>query len=101
MRSNARRTLRDTAPAFDVLSAKTIAQDIPRSGEKSITLPNEMAEFVQARTTCDDCASDNNVLRDALRAPLERDYAVEARLRADRIGRECTLRPSRTRVVDG
>jgi putative addiction module CopG family antidote len=47
----------------------------------SITLPNEMAEFVRTKVASGDYASDSEVLRDALRALRERDRAVEAWLR--------------------
>ena len=49
--------------------------------QMSITLPNEMAEFVRTKVASGDYASDSEVLRDALRALRERDRAVEAWLR--------------------
>ena len=49
--------------------------------QMSITLPNEMAEFVRDKVARGDYASDSEVLRDALRVLRERDRAVEAWLR--------------------
>ncbi len=49
--------------------------------QMSITLPNEMAEFVRGKVARGDYASDSEVLRDALRVLRERDRAVEAWLR--------------------
>lgn len=49
--------------------------------QMSITLPNEMAEFVREKVARGDYASDSEVLRDALRALRERDRAIEAWLR--------------------
>lgn len=49
--------------------------------QMSITLPNEMAEFVREKVARGDYASDSEVLRDALRVLRERDRAVEAWLR--------------------
>jgi antitoxin ParD1/3/4 len=47
----------------------------------SITLTNEMAEFVRDKVARGDYASHSEVLRDALRVIRERDRAVEAWLR--------------------
>jgi antitoxin ParD1/3/4 len=47
----------------------------------SITLTNEMAEFVRDKVARGDYASHSEVLRDALRVTRERDRAVEAWLR--------------------
>ncbi|BBQ00233.1 hypothetical protein BSFA1_53610 [Burkholderia sp. SFA1] len=44
--------------------------------QMSITLPNEMAEFVRTKVASGDCALDSEALRDARRALRER--AVEA-----------------------
>jgi putative addiction module CopG family antidote len=49
--------------------------------QMSITLPNEMADFVRDKVARGDYASDSEVLRDALRVLRERDRAVEAWLR--------------------
>jgi antitoxin ParD1/3/4 len=49
--------------------------------QMSITLPNEMAEFVRDKVARGDYASDSEVLRDALRVLRERDRAVEGWLR--------------------
>ena len=49
--------------------------------QMSITLPNEMAEFVRDKVARGDYASDSEVLRDALRVLRERDRVVEAWLR--------------------
>ena len=49
--------------------------------QMSITLPNEMAEFVRTKVASGDYASDSEVLRDALRVLREHDRAVEAWLR--------------------
>ncbi|WP_106854298.1 type II toxin-antitoxin system ParD family antitoxin [Caballeronia novacaledonica] len=75
--------------------------------QMSITLPNEMAEFVRTNVASGDYASDSEVLRDALRALRERDRAVEAWLRNEvvptaqaglRIARTCQRR-DRPRAV--
>ncbi|WP_250469749.1 type II toxin-antitoxin system ParD family antitoxin [Caballeronia sp. GAFFF2] len=70
--------------------------------QMSITLPNEMAEFVRAKVASGDYASDSEVLRDALRALLERDRAVEAWLRNEVVPAAQALRddPSRALSVD-
>ena len=47
----------------------------------SITLPNEMAEFVKAKVQSGEYASDSEVLRDGLRTLMARDQAVEKWLR--------------------
>ena len=47
----------------------------------SITLPNEMAEFVKAKVQSGEYASDSEVLRDGLRTLMARDAAVEKWLR--------------------
>jgi antitoxin ParD1/3/4 len=44
----------------------------------SITLPTNMAELVKAKVRNGDYASDSEVIRDGLRALLERDKAVES-----------------------
>ncbi|MGB8416952.1 type II toxin-antitoxin system ParD family antitoxin [Paraburkholderia sp.] len=49
--------------------------------QMSITLPNDMAEFVRDKVARGDYASDSEVLRDALRVLRERDRVVEAWLR--------------------
>jgi putative addiction module CopG family antidote len=49
--------------------------------QMSITLPDEMAEFVRDKVARGDYASDSEVLRDALRVLRERDRAIEAWLR--------------------
>jgi antitoxin ParD1/3/4 len=70
--------------------------------QMSITLPNEMAEFVRAKVASGDYASDSEVLRDALRAMRERDRAVEAWLRNEVVPAAQALRddPSRALSVD-
>ena len=44
----------------------------------SITLPNDMADVVKAKVKTGEYASENEVIRDGLRALLARDRAVEA-----------------------
>jgi putative addiction module CopG family antidote len=44
----------------------------------SITLPNEMADIVKAKVRTGEYASESEVIRDGLRAMLERDRAVDA-----------------------
>jgi len=70
--------------------------------QMSITLPNEMAEYVRTKVASGDYASDSEVLRDALRALRERDRAVEAWLRNEVIPAAQTLRdvPSRALSAD-
>ncbi|WP_244808621.1 MULTISPECIES: type II toxin-antitoxin system ParD family antitoxin [Caballeronia] len=70
--------------------------------QMSITLPNEMAEFVRTKVASGDYASDSEVLRDALRALRERDRAVEAWLRNDVVPAAQALRddPNRALSVD-
>lgn len=43
----------------------------------SITRPNEMAEAVEAKVARGAYASESEVVREGLRAPMERDRAVE------------------------
>lgn len=49
----------------------------------SITLPHEMAEIVEAKVKSGSYASVSEVLRDGVRALLERDAAFEKWLRED------------------
>ena len=70
--------------------------------QMSITLPNEMAEFVRTKVASGDYASDSEVLRDALRVLRERDRAVEAWLRNEVVPAAQALRddPSRALSAD-
>jgi len=70
--------------------------------QMSITLPNEMAEFVRTKVASGDYASDSEVLRDALRVLRERDRAIEAWLRSEVIPAVQALRddPSRALSAD-
>lgn len=45
--------------------------------QMSITLPNEMAAQIKARVASGEYASESEVIREGLRALLERDQAVE------------------------
>lgn len=47
----------------------------------SVTLPNEMAEAVKAKVARGEYASESEVVREGLRALMERDRAIEAWLR--------------------
>lgn len=49
----------------------------------SITLPNEMAEFVRAKVASGEYASESEVIRDGLRAMQTRDRALENWLRTE------------------
>ena len=60
--------------------------------QMSITLPNEMAEFVRDKVARGDYASDSEVLRDALRVLRERDRAIDAWLRDEVIPAAKALR---------
>ncbi|WP_250490994.1 type II toxin-antitoxin system ParD family antitoxin [Caballeronia sp. INML2] len=70
--------------------------------QMSITLPNEMAEFIRTKVASGDYASDSEVLRDALRALRERDRAVEAWLRNEVVSAAQALQddPSRALSAD-
>jgi putative addiction module CopG family antidote len=70
--------------------------------QMSITLPNEMAEFIRTKVASGDYASDSEVLRDALRVLRERDRAIEAWLRSEVIPAAQALRddPSRALSAD-
>jgi len=67
--------------------------------QMSITLPNEMAEFVRTKVASGDYASDSEVLRDALRALRERDRAVDAWLRNEVIPAAQALRDDSSRAL--
>jgi antitoxin ParD1/3/4 len=67
--------------------------------QMSITLPNEMAEFVRTKVASGDYASDSEVLRDALRALRERDRAVEAWLRNEVVPTAQALRDDPGRAL--
>ncbi|MDR5809198.1 type II toxin-antitoxin system ParD family antitoxin [Caballeronia sp. LZ019] len=67
--------------------------------QMSITLPNEMAEFVRTKVANGDYASDSEVLRDALRALRERDRAVEAWLRNEAVPAAEALRDDPGRAL--
>jgi len=67
--------------------------------QMSITLPNEMAEFVRTKVANGDYASDSEVLRDALRALRERDRAVEAWLRNEAVPAAQALRDDPGRAL--
>ena len=49
----------------------------------SITLPNEMADSVKAKVAAGEYATESEVIREGLRALLERDRAVEQWLRME------------------
>jgi len=70
--------------------------------QMSVTLPNEMAEFVRTKVASGDYPSDSEVLRDALRVLRGRDRAVETWLRNEVIAAAQALRddPSRALSVD-
>ncbi|SEF14277.1 putative addiction module antidote protein, CC2985 family [Burkholderia sp. WP9] len=65
----------------------------------SITLPNEMAEFVREKVARGDYASDSEVLRDALRALRERDRAIEAWLQDEVVPAAKALRENPDRAL--
>jgi putative addiction module CopG family antidote len=67
--------------------------------QMSITLPNEMAEFVREKVARGDYASDSEVLRDALRVLRERDRAVEAWLREQVVPAAQALRDDPARAL--
>ncbi|MFM0069188.1 type II toxin-antitoxin system ParD family antitoxin [Paraburkholderia aspalathi] len=67
--------------------------------QMSITLPNEMAEFVRDKVARGDYASDSEVLRDALRLLRERDRAVEAWLRDQVVPTAQALRDNPERAL--
>lgn len=67
--------------------------------QMSITLPNEMAEFVREKVARGDYASDSEVLRDALRLLRERDRAVEAWLREQVVPAAEALRDDPARAL--
>jgi putative addiction module CopG family antidote len=67
--------------------------------QMSITLPNEMAEFVREKVARGDYASDSEVLRDALRVLRERDRAVEAWLRDQVVPAANALRENPERAL--
>jgi antitoxin ParD1/3/4 len=67
--------------------------------QMSITLPNEMAEFVREKVARGDYASDSEVLRDALRVLRERDRAVEAWLREQVVPAAQALRDNPERAL--
>jgi antitoxin ParD1/3/4 len=67
--------------------------------QMSITLPNEMAEFVREKVARGDYASDSEVLRDALRVLRERDRAVEAWLREQVVPAAQALRNNPERAL--
>ncbi|MBP0595692.1 type II toxin-antitoxin system ParD family antitoxin [Paraburkholderia sp. LEh10] len=67
--------------------------------QMSITLPNEMAEFVRDKVARGDYASDSEVLRDALRVLRERDRAVEAWLREQVVPAAKALRDNPERAL--
>ncbi|MEM5372326.1 type II toxin-antitoxin system ParD family antitoxin [Paraburkholderia azotifigens] len=67
--------------------------------QMSITLPNEMAEFVRDKVARGDYASDSEVLRDALRVLRERDRAVEAWLREQVVPAAKALRENPERAL--
>jgi putative addiction module CopG family antidote len=48
-----------------------------------ITLPHEMAQAVRAKVASGEYATESEVIRDGLRAPMGRDQAVEAWLREE------------------
>ncbi|MBT2792555.1 type II toxin-antitoxin system ParD family antitoxin [Paraburkholderia strydomiana] len=67
--------------------------------QMSITLPNEMAEFVRTKVATGDYASDSEVLRDALRVLRERDRAVEAWLQNEVVPAAQALRDDTGRAL--
>ena len=67
--------------------------------QMSITLPNEMAEFVREKVSSGDYASDSEVLREAVRALRERDRAVETWLRSEVVPAAQALRADPSRAL--
>ena len=49
----------------------------------SITLPNEMADWLKARVAAGEYATESEVIRDGLRALIARDRAMDAWLREE------------------
>lgn len=49
----------------------------------SITLPNEMAEFIKSKIATGEYATESEVIRDGLRALMLRDRAVESWLKQE------------------
>ena len=66
----------------------------------SITLPNEMAEFVRSKVANGEYATDSEVIRDALRALAARDRAVESWLRKSVVPAAAALKAHPTRALD-
>ena len=66
----------------------------------SITLPNEMAEFVRSKVANGEYATDSEVIRDALRALAARDRAVESWLRKSVVPAAAVLKAHPTRALD-
>jgi putative addiction module CopG family antidote len=68
----------------------------------SITLPNEMANAVKAKVSGGEYATESEVIREGLRALLERDRAVETWLRQEVVPAALELErdPSRALTPD-
>ena len=69
--------------------------------QMSVTLPNEMAEAVQAKVASGEYASESEVIREGLRALAARDKAAEEWLRKDVAAAYDAMKadPSRARIT--
>ena len=68
----------------------------------SITLPNEMAEAVGAKVAAGEYATESEVIREGLRALLNRDRAIESWLQSQVVEAYDAIKsdPSRAVTID-
>jgi antitoxin ParD1/3/4 len=69
------------------------------TAQLSITLPKALASAVKARVTSGQYASESEVIRDGLRALLERERAIEHWLQAEVVPTMEALQADRTQAL--
>lgn len=65
----------------------------------SITLPNEMADAVKAKVAGGEYATESEVIREGLRALLERDRAIEHWLRTEVVAAYDELKADQSKAL--
>jgi antitoxin ParD1/3/4 len=71
------------------------------TSQLSITLPKSLASLVKARVASGHYASESEVIRDGLRALLDRERAIDAWLQRDVVPTMEALRADRSRALSG
>ena len=70
--------------------------------QMSITLPNEMADAIRTKVRAGEYATESEVIREGLRALLNRDRAIESWLQSQGVEADDAIKsdPSRAVTID-